>query len=167
MPDMVTKVGFRGSGMAETSGEQALELVRPKAVKFAAIMGGLSFLTLAFLTSHYWDDPDWRVRIIVLLVMTVVSFAGATLMGYRRAEKVRRRPDWPKGSAPSWLGPILVVLPGFVIVGAQAIGGSSKAGSNVLGAAAAYGGAVMAGLALGIVLAPRKSGPWETTEHEV
>jgi hypothetical protein len=158
MPVIITKVGIRGSGMAETSGEQSLELVRPKMVMLSAIMGGLSLLILAFLTSDYWGDPYWHGRLIVLLVMTVVSFAGATLVGYRRAQKVRRRADWPKGSPPSWLGPLLVVLPGFVIVGAQAIGASGKGSSNVLGAVAAYGSAVIAGLALGIVVTPRRPG---------
>lgn len=132
----------------------ALDAWRPRLIRFCVVMGLLTVFTLSWVT---WDltrvnlIPRWVLGLLAAVFAS--TLVGAFLIGRRRQLTIRAdRSAAALVRTPTWLGPVLAVVPGVVIVGTQVIGRASSIASDALGVLAAYLLTWFVGLTLGLVV---------------
>ena len=131
-----------------------LDEQRPLLVRGCVLFGAITALGLLMIG---WDLVDAMsspaLALLVLALVFGASVFGAFMFGRMRARTIREGRDGRAISkSPGWLGMFLAVIPGFVIVGVQALGRSSPLASNIAGLLAVYGLSLGFGLSLGLVI---------------
>jgi len=133
---------------------EALEKRRPTLIRFCLSVGVLVVVTLSWVTwdlAHSSSSP--AIALLVLALVFGATLLGAFLVGRRRQRTIRAsHASDVVTKGPAWVGPVLGIIPGFVLVGSQLLGRSSSLASDMLGLLAAYGLTWMVGLSLGLIV---------------
>lgn len=132
----------------------ALDASRPRLIRFCIFMGLLTLFTLAWVAWDLTHENASPAYVLALLVAVfAVTLLGAFMIGRHRQLIIRADRNTPtaQGRAPSWLGLVLALLPGVVIVGAQALARTNSLANDLLGIVAAYLLTWLVGLSLGLV----------------
>jgi hypothetical protein len=146
-------------GRIKRLSDEEFDRQRPRFVRLVIFLAALALFTLFWVTwdlTHKISTPLWAL--IALAAMFGVTLLGAFQIGRRRMRIIRSGQDH-RGMAqsPSWLGPVLAIIPGFAIVGSQAIRAVSPLGNTLLGLVVAYFLTLFVGFAVGF-LGPRNGG---------
>jgi hypothetical protein len=148
--DLVSDNGDAAGRMSD----EAFDRQRPRFVRLTIGLAALAVATLFWVTrdlSQKYATPLWAL--IALAAAFGATFLGAFLIGRKRMRRIRSGQVEPyTGPSPSWLGPMLAIIPGFAIVGSQVIRGASPLGGTLLGLVVAYFLTMFVGAAVGVLI---------------
>jgi hypothetical protein len=137
------------SGGPGQCGADALHRARPKIVPLAVFTGVAAVFTFAVVSWDLLQSDGGAWKVFALLALCCTTLIGSLLIGRRRAVVLRATSDYTSPRSPAWLGPTLAILPGFVLIGSQFVGDTTR---TVLVTLVAYFFTFTTGLTIGLIL---------------